>query len=348
MKTRKLTTFSRTCGSLSLSLLGALSLSFAPASFQAVSAATLAAEGDTAATQPAAPHHYSAGVEEILKMVDAKVDPEVIAAYVKNSTVAYNPSASEIIALRARGVPNEVIVAMIQRGGELRARTMQANIPYPPPSATTPYAPGPTYQNPPASEQPANPGYTYVEPSYQSYTYPTYSYSYPYYSGYGYPYYSGYYGYPYYGSSFGFSIGFGWPFYGYCGYPYRYGYGYCGYPYRYGYCGYAYGYHYPYSSAYHYPYSSAYHYPYNNGHYYYGGSSAVHNGTWTAQSAAFRGSSAVRFGSAGHPTSSMGGGASMGHTTFGSMRAASSGGAGFHGGGGGGGFHGGGGGGGHR
>src|SRR5262245_5498264 len=118
MKTSSLTPFSRTF-SLPLSVLGALCLPFAPGSFQAVSAATVAAEGDTAAapsaapsTPTAAPTHYSAGVAEILKMVDAKVDPDVITAYVKNSSTAYNPTASEIIALRGRGVPNEVIVAM--------------------------------------------------------------------------------------------------------------------------------------------------------------------------------------------------------------------------------------------
>jgi len=42
---------------------------------------------------------------EILKMVDAKVDAEVIKAYIQVSQVAYSPSATEIIALKDRGVP---------------------------------------------------------------------------------------------------------------------------------------------------------------------------------------------------------------------------------------------------
>src|SRR6266436_1159488 len=49
--------------------------------------------------------HYSAGLYEILKMADAKVDPEVIKAYIKNSPIAYDPSAAEIIALKEHGLP---------------------------------------------------------------------------------------------------------------------------------------------------------------------------------------------------------------------------------------------------
>ena len=45
----------------------------------------------------------SAGIEEILKMVDAKVSPDVIKAYVESATVACNPTATDIVTLKARG-----------------------------------------------------------------------------------------------------------------------------------------------------------------------------------------------------------------------------------------------------
>src|SRR5689334_22411408 len=56
------------------------------------------------APQPATVANYSAGVSDILKMIDAKVDPEVVKAFVKSSQAAYNPTASEIIELKKAGV----------------------------------------------------------------------------------------------------------------------------------------------------------------------------------------------------------------------------------------------------
>src|SRR4051812_35005045 len=53
----------------------------------------------------------SPGLLEVLKLQDAKVDAEVIKAFIRNSPVAYNPSAVEIIALKQRGVSPEVITA---------------------------------------------------------------------------------------------------------------------------------------------------------------------------------------------------------------------------------------------
>ena len=168
---------------------------------------------------------------DVLKMANAKVDPSVIQAYVRNSAVAYNLSAGEIIALRDHGVSSDVLTAMIQRGGELRAQAMSAGqmVAAPPvqtsyPAPATAYAPAPAYSY---SAQPDYSAYGYAYPVY-SYSYPAYSYSYPGYScgylgcGYGYPGYCGYGGY----------CGFGYP--AYCGYG-----GYCGFGYP-GYCGYGY------------------------------------------------------------------------------------------------------------
>ena len=97
-----------------------------------------------AETEIAAPPHYSPGIGEILKMVDAKVDKEVIKAYVKNSLVSYNPTAAEIIALQERGVSSDIIVALLQRGGELKTSAGQNAVQAPPTGA--PYAAAPAYQ----------------------------------------------------------------------------------------------------------------------------------------------------------------------------------------------------------
>ena|SRR2546422_9116603 len=78
---------------------------------------------------------YSQGIGEILKMVDAKVDVTVITTYIRNSPTAYNPNANEIIALKQRGVGDDIITTLIQRGGEVRAQAMQG--------ATTPTATAP-------------------------------------------------------------------------------------------------------------------------------------------------------------------------------------------------------------
>src|SRR5262249_44112042 len=66
--------------------------------------------GDPA--QTALTTYNSAGVSDVLKMVDAKVDAGVIKAYIQNSSTAYNPSANEIVALKQHGVSDDVLTAM--------------------------------------------------------------------------------------------------------------------------------------------------------------------------------------------------------------------------------------------
>lgn len=149
---------------------------------------------------------FSPGLRDVLKMLDAKVDSEVVKAFIKNSQIAFNPSAAEIIALKQRGVPDDIITALIQRGTEVRAQMAQGNAAYPNTAA-------PAYPNT------VSPAYPY---DYATAPYTPASYSYPYdYAdyGYGYPYY-GYSGYPYnywwynYGYPFGFYSPFFFGFYG--------------------------------------------------------------------------------------------------------------------------------------
>src|ERR1700747_3209088 len=75
----------------------------------------------SAADHSAAPPALSPGVADVLKMADAKVDPDTIKAFIRSSPVPYNPSASEIIALKERGLSSDILTAMLERGGELRA-----------------------------------------------------------------------------------------------------------------------------------------------------------------------------------------------------------------------------------
>jgi hypothetical protein len=190
-----------------------------------VGPATSGAVEPVAAAQPGvATIKSSAGVADILKMVDAGVSPDVVKAYVKTSPIAYNLSASEIIALKDRGVSQEIIASVIQHGGELRAQSIwaeqrAASVAAQPATqgAVTSYATAPAYYD---YSQIAYPAYADVYPvsSYGCYSYGG---GWPYYwpsswSG-GYPYcapscYSGGFGRP--GPSFRGGPGYGYPRFG--------------------------------------------------------------------------------------------------------------------------------------
>jgi len=161
----------------------------------------------TATAQGAVTLGYSPGIGEILKMVDAKVDVTVVKAYIKNSPTAYNPNANEIIALKQRGVGDDIITSLIQRGGEVRAQAMQAGAMAP--AATAPAIP---YGNTGAYDYGQQP-YPYADYGYAGYPDNYYA-GYPYYPYY--PYYSSYYNYgypwwPYYWPYSSFYFGF-YPF----------------------------------------------------------------------------------------------------------------------------------------
>ena len=67
----------------------------------------------------------SAGIEEILKMVNARVSPDVIKAYVESASVACNPTATDIVALKAHGVSDDITTALLKRSAEGRAQLSQ-------------------------------------------------------------------------------------------------------------------------------------------------------------------------------------------------------------------------------
>ena len=117
---------------------------------------------------------YSAGVAEIIKMLDAKVDGQVILAYIQNSPIPYNPDGTDLIALKEHGASTELLVALLHHGDELRLHMAQAQ------SAINPPPAAPAYDYPPAA---ANPPYPYDYPDSSYAPYPAASYSY----GYGWP-----------------------------------------------------------------------------------------------------------------------------------------------------------------
>ena len=65
---------------------------------------------------------YSAGIAQIIKMLDARMDAQVIRFYVQNSLIAYNPSATELISLKEHGASAELLTALLHRGDALRVQ----------------------------------------------------------------------------------------------------------------------------------------------------------------------------------------------------------------------------------
>ncbi len=117
------------------------------------------------------PGTCSAGLAEIIKMLDARLDAPVILAYIQNSPIPYNPEATELIALKEHGATTEVLVALLHRGAELRLQLAQAH------SAVTPPPPAPSYDNAPEADAPP---YPYESPDASSAPYPASDYDFGY------------------------------------------------------------------------------------------------------------------------------------------------------------------------
>jgi hypothetical protein len=124
---------------------------------------------------------------EILRLLGAGVDRDLIKAYIQNSTKIYSPSVDEIVTLKERAVPSDIIVALLTRARELRSQAAQAAVAK---VGTIPTAPGTVPQDTPVYPAPGptvyapEPAYNTV-PASTSYGYPSYDYSYL-----GYPFFS--------------------------------------------------------------------------------------------------------------------------------------------------------------
>jgi hypothetical protein len=123
---------------------------------------------------------YSAGVAEIIKMLEAKVDAQVIFAYIQNSPIPYNPDAAELVALKEHGASTDMLLALIHHGDALRLQMPQAQ------GAVNPApAAAPAYDYAPAAAAPAYPSDYYTDSSYAPYPATEYNYGYGY--SYGWP-----------------------------------------------------------------------------------------------------------------------------------------------------------------
>jgi hypothetical protein len=85
------------------------------------------------------PGTYSAGVAEIIQMLDAGVEPPVLLAYIQRSCIPYEPDATELITLKDRGASTEILLALLHRGDQVRVGLLEAPTnPHPPPAARVP------------------------------------------------------------------------------------------------------------------------------------------------------------------------------------------------------------------
>lgn len=81
----------------------------------------------TEAKKTVKPARLSAGLAEIVKMVEGGVEAPVIESYIQSSNIPFYPTVEEIIYLHELGVPSQIVTAMIRRGGEVRAQLAQAS-----------------------------------------------------------------------------------------------------------------------------------------------------------------------------------------------------------------------------
>lgn len=74
-----------------------------------------------AATRPSKPAHaLPASIEEVVKMSEGGVSTEVLLKFVEGSGVAYKPSGPDIVAMKQRGLADDVTVRMIDLGRQRR------------------------------------------------------------------------------------------------------------------------------------------------------------------------------------------------------------------------------------
>jgi hypothetical protein len=171
-------------------------------------------------------------------MAAARIDPQVIKAFIENWTTPYTVSSDEILHLHDIGISTDVLTTLIRRSAQLQAQTTPISNSGPmvpnlvttnPPAMIYPYpgAENPAETNAPAAAAPYGAAPVYSYPSYTS----LYPYSLPYLSYGYYPYY-----YPFYSSYYPYWYGpycRSWPYYRCYPYGYPRGFGYYGSHYAY-------------------------------------------------------------------------------------------------------------------
>jgi hypothetical protein len=92
----------------------------------AAQAAAEAKPGQSGEVAPAVKQvKHSEGVDEVLEMAKAGVSVEVLKTYIEHSSIAYNLSGADIIALKEHAVSDDVTSAMMKHGAALKAQSNQ-------------------------------------------------------------------------------------------------------------------------------------------------------------------------------------------------------------------------------
>lgn len=89
--------------------------STAPAKVEATAAA------DAKVSPSPKPHALPKGIEEIVRMSEAGLAPEVLTRFIENSGLAYEPTGADLIAMKRRGVPDDVMVVMLAKSSAIKA-----------------------------------------------------------------------------------------------------------------------------------------------------------------------------------------------------------------------------------
>ncbi len=99
------------------------------------------------------PANLSPGLQEVIKLTQAKMGDDVIIAYIKNSGTSYSLSADDLLYLNSQGVSQPVISTLLQAKSAADTAPVPASAPAP--VATPPVAPPTDAQNYPPPSTPA-------------------------------------------------------------------------------------------------------------------------------------------------------------------------------------------------
>jgi hypothetical protein len=145
----------------------------------------------SAAPPPGAAPEFSGRITDVVTLAKSGVDESVVLSYVKNSPGPFSPSAEEIIKLRDEGISPNIINAMLDRSSELRAQATAAAQPYAVNPSQAPVITSEPPSNTTTSADTGSAGYATQPDSTVVYVGGGGDYGYPYYYS-GYPYYWGY------------------------------------------------------------------------------------------------------------------------------------------------------------
>jgi hypothetical protein len=66
-------------------------------------------------------HQLPKYIEEVVQMSEAGMSPLVLTTFIENSGIAYEPTGADLLAMKKRGVPDEVMVVMLAKSAAIKA-----------------------------------------------------------------------------------------------------------------------------------------------------------------------------------------------------------------------------------